>query len=155
MKSKRGTRTLINGFNKNKPEFNIYYKDINEDIIKKFKDKHFELAGQKTKDDLCWNITEKIIKDGEGLLLESNNNFILFLISSSYSYYAFNVCTKKDKIVTYLLYEGIKWLNSNNYKFIHFGTYSKYYNDSKNICISKFKKSLCNKMYTQYYLELS
>lgn len=149
-----GTRTIINGFNKDKPKFNIYYKDVSPDIIKKFKDKHLELAGQKTKDDFCWDITEKIIKDGEGLLLESNNNFIFFLISSNYSYYALNACTKKDKIVTYLLYEGIKWLSSNNYNFIHFGTYYKYYNDSKNICISKFKKSFCNKMYTQYYLEL-
>ena len=53
---------------------------------------------------------------------------------------------------TYLLYEGIKWLTENNYKFIHFGEYEHYFNDEKNKNISKFKKTFCNKMYTQYYL---
>ena len=149
-----GTRSVINGFNKNKPEFNIYFKKIEENVIKKFKNKHIELANKKTKDDFCWDITEKIIKDGEGLLLESNNNFVLFSVSENYSYYSINACSKKDKIVTFLLYEGIKWLNLNNYKFIHMGTYHKYCNDIKNVNISKFKKTFSNKIYTQYYLEL-
>lgn len=148
-----GTRTIINGFNKNKPEFNIYFGDIDKTVLERFKNKHVELSGKITKDDVCWDIIYKFIKEKEGLLLESNNNFIFFHISQYYSIYGINACTKKDKIVTYLLYEGIKWLNSNNYKFINFGTYYKYYNDSKNISISKFKKSFCNKMYTQYYLE--
>ena len=75
-------------------------------------------------------------------------------ISNNYSYYAINACTKKDRIVTYLLYEGINWLTKNNYKIIHFGTFPKYVEGEKNINISKFKKAFCNKMFTQYYLEL-
>ena len=37
--------------------------------------------------------------------------------------------------------------------FIHFGKYYKYFSDEKNQNISKFKKSFCNKMFTQYYLD--
>ena len=89
----------------------------------------------------------------KALLLVSGNNYVLYFLSNSYCYYAINACTKRDKIVTFLLYEGIKWLISNNYKFIHFGPFYKYFEDEKNINICKFKKSFCNKMYTQYYLE--
>jgi hypothetical protein len=149
-----GARTIINGFKKNIPNVNIYFGEINDETIESFKNKHIELSGKKTKDDICWELTKQLIINKEGLLLENNNNFILFLISDNYSYYAINACTKRDKIVTFLLYEGIKWLNNNNYKYIHFGTFYKYYNDEKNINISKFKKSFCNKMFNQYYLVL-
>ena len=149
-----GTRTIINGYNKNKPNFDIYFGQINDDVFDSFVNKHLELAGKKTKTDNCWELNKKVILEKKAILLFSGNNYILYYISNNYSCYATNACTKKDRIVTYLLYEGINWLTKKNYKLIHFGTFPKYVEGEKNINISKFKKAFCNKMFTQYYLEL-
>ena len=148
-----GTRTIINGFKKNPPKVNIYYGEISNDIFNSFIDKHINLAGKKTKTDKCWNLINEMIKKKEAILLISNDNYVLYHISKNYCYYGINACSKKDRIVTYLLYEGIKWLIKNGCNFIHFGKYYKYFNDEKNKNISKFKKSFCNKMFTQYYLD--
>lgn len=147
-----GTRTIINGYKKNKFNINIYYGEIEEEVINNFKNKHTELAGRQTKSDKCWNIIKKMIIEKEAILVCQNNNFVLFHFSQRYSYYGINACTRKDKIVTILLYEGIKWLKENNCNYIHFGIYKKFANSEKSRNISKFKQSFCNKIYNQYYL---
>ena len=150
-----GTRTIINGFLKNDlPKYNIYFGDIDDKVFENFKNKHFELAQKETKSELCWNIMKKSFIDKEYLMIESNNNFVVFIVSEDYCYYGYNACTRKDKIVSFLLYQGIKWLTENNYKYIHFDSLSQYYeNLSKNYFIANHKKSFCNKIYAQFYLK--
>jgi len=147
-----GTRTIINGFLKNKPQIKIYYGKIENEIFESFINKHYKLSNRKTKSEKCWNLVKNMILNKEAILLVYDNNYILFHTSKNYTYYGMNACTRKDKIVTYLLYEGIKWCLKNKCNFVHFGSFYKYFNDNKNINISKFKSSFCNKMFTQYYL---
>ena len=147
-----GTRTLINGFNKNPPNINIYFGDISECIFNKFIDKHFELAGHKTKSEKCWNILKTFIIFKKAVLIESNNNYVLFKISKNFCYYSINACTQKDKIVTFLLYKGIQWILKNGYNFIYFGAHPNNFSDEKNINIAEFKKNFCNKIFTNYYI---
>ena len=147
-----GTRTIINGFKKNPPTIKIYFGEIENEIFQSFVNKHYELAGKKTKSENCWDLNKEMILNKEAILVVYENNYVLFHSSENYSYYGINACTKGDKIVTYLLYEGIKWLTKNGYKFIHFDIFHKYSIGEKNINISKFKKSFCNKIYTQYYV---
>jgi len=151
LKSK--SRTIINKY-LNKTKFNIYFGEVNDTIFNSLVDKHLELSGKKTKPDKCWSILKDMIKEKKAILLVSDNNYIIYFISNKYCYYAINACTKRDSIVSYLLYEGLKWLTENKFNFIHFYTYEKYIKDEKKKCISKYKKALCNKMFTQYYLEL-
>ena len=124
-----------------------------DDIFNNFKNKHIELAGKQTRSDKCWKLNKDMIINKEAILVCNENNFVLFHCSPEYCYYGINACTKKDKIVSILLYEGIKWLLKNNFKFIHFDTFYIHFNDEKMINISKFKKSFCNKIFNQYYLE--
>ena len=150
---KNTTRTILNKYVNIEP-FQVYCGNINDDIFNSFIDKHFRLAGKKTKSKQCWSILKQLIKEKKALLLVANNNYILFFISSEYSYYAINACTKRDNIVSYLLFEGMKWLEENNYKFIlHFGTFKNSIDNIKIQNIANFKKSFCNKIFTQYYLE--
>jgi|SaaInlStandDraft_6_1057023.scaffolds.fasta_scaffold06376_3 hypothetical protein len=147
-----GTRTIINGYKKNKIDIQIYYGFIDDDIFNNFKNKHIELAGKQTRSDKCWKLNKDMIINKEAILVCYENNFVLFHCSPEYSYYGINACTKKDKIVSILLYEGIQWLLKNNFRFIHFDTFYIHYKDEKMINISKFKKSFCNKIFNQYYL---
>lgn len=147
-----GTRTIINGYKKNKINVQIYYGFIDDYIFNNFKNKHIELAGKQTRSDKCWQLNKDMILNKEAILVCYENNFVLFHCSEKYCYYGINACTKKDKIVSILLYEGIQWLLKNNFKFIHFDTFYIHYKDEKMINISKFKKSFCNKIYNQYYL---
>ena len=148
-----GARTVINGFKKNPVDVVILSGTIDDLLFDAFVKKHLMLAGRKTKPDYCWNMIKDMIKNREAILVYYQDNYILFHSSFNYSYYGINACTKKDKIITYLLYKGIQWLITNKCEFIHFGKFYKYFEDDKNINISKFKKSFCNKMFTQYYLD--
>jgi len=147
------TRRIVKKY-LNKTKFSIYFGEIDNSVYESFVKKHFELAERKTKPDNCWLFLKKMIQKKKAILLVFNNNYIFYFLSNNYCYYAINACTKKDRISTYLLVEGIDWLTDNNYKFIHFGDFEKFVEGEKHIAISKYKKSLCNKMYTQYYLEL-
>lgn len=147
-----GTRTIINGFKKKAPKIDIYFGKIDALVFQSFIKKHISLAGKETKSKECWYKVKQMIIDKEAILVVHKDNFILFHSSENYSYYGINACTKKDKIVTYLLYKGIQWLIENKCNFIHFGRMYKYFEEEKKINISKFKKSFCNKMFTQYYL---
>jgi hypothetical protein len=147
-----GVRNIINKFNKNPPTINIYFGNIPDIIFDNFVKKHFELAERKTKPEICWNILKTFILEKKAILVESNNNFVMFNVSRNYCYYSINACNRKDKIVSYLLYSGIKWLLHNHYNNIHFGSYANYYKDEKNINIAKFKKGFCNKLFNSYYL---
>lgn len=147
-----GVRRLIHNFKKNLPTIDIYFGEIEDNIFESFINKHLELSGKKTKSNESWNFMKKMIQNREAILLAHEENYVLFHTSKKYSYYGVNACTKKSTIVSYLFYEGIKWLIKNECEFIHFGMYHKYYEDEKKYNIAKFKKSFCNKMYTQYYL---
>ena len=103
------TRTILNKYI-NKFEYKIYFGDIDEKIFSKFTDKHLKLAGKKTKSDKCWKLLKQMIIDKKSVLITSNNNFILYFVSKNYCYYAVNVCDRRDKIVSYLLYIPYKLL---------------------------------------------
>tara|TARA_B110001452_G_scaffold89105_1_gene73025 strand:+ start:13678 stop:14574 length:897 start_codon:yes stop_codon:yes gene_type:complete len=147
------TRTIVKKY-LNNTKFNVYFGDVSNIIFNSFIDKHLELSGKKTKSEKCWLMLKNMIKEKKAILLVSDNNYILYCVSNNYCYYAINACTKRDSIVSYLLYSGLLWLTENNFKFIHFGTLKNFVSGEKNINISRFKNSFCNKMFTQYYLEI-
>lgn len=147
------TRTNIKKYI-NKCEYKIYFGDIDEQIFSNFVDKHLKLAGKKTKSDKCWNLLKQMIIEKKSLLITSDNNFILYFVSKNYCYYAINACDRRDKIVSYLLYMGMEWLNNNGYKTIYFSKLEKFENTEKMINIARFKKGFCNKIFTNYYLTI-
>ena len=146
-------RTIINGYKKLNIKYKIYFGDIPECIFSSFIKKHNTLSGKVTKSMHCWSYLKELIINKQAILVVCDDNYILFHISSRYNYYGINACDKKNKIVTYLLYEGIKWLHKNGYKFIHFNTYHLFETDEKMKNIAKFKQSFCNKMFTQYLVK--
>ena len=155
---KSNTKNIINKYLKKKKftdiKINIYFGSIPDNIMNNFINKHFILAGKKTKSDKCWDIIKNFIIQKKSILIEGNNNFIYYFISDNYCYYAFNACDKKSDICTILLYEGMKWIFNNGYNFVNFGNSDLFYDNEKMINIQKYKKGLCNKIFTNYYVDL-
>lgn len=119
---------------------------IDDRTFQVFKNKHYSLAEKQTKSDRCWEITKEFIKKEKAILARYGNNFIYFLISAPFSYYAINACDRKSDICTILIYSIYMFLYKYNYEFIYM-----YHLDAVK---SFYKKSLSNKIFTNYILEI-
>lgn len=152
---KLGTRRIINSYLKKKIcdyKINIYFGQIPDNIFDKFIDKHFELSQSKTKPDICWDIIKEFIKREKAILVEGNNNFVYFLLSEHLCSYGINACSRRDPIVTILIYHAIKWIFDKGYKLIWFDKYETYFDNEKEKNISIFKNGFCNKLINNYYI---
>lgn len=120
-------------------------EELTDNIFKKFINKHRELAGRETKHERCWEITKELIMEKKAVLARYGDNFIYFLVSDEFSYYAINACDRKSDICTILIFHIYMFLK-NSCNFI----YMYHLNDSK----SFYKKSMSNKIFTNYILEI-
>jgi len=154
---KPSVKNTINKYLKKKifTEFsvNIYYGNIDANIFEKFKNKHFELAQRKTKSDKCWDMLKQFIIAKKAVLVNYDNDFVYFFVSSSLSYYAINACTKKSDICTILIYEAFKFCGDNNFNYVYLYHYDVDSNDSKTKNLSYFKKSIANQLINNYYIK--
>jgi hypothetical protein len=152
---KSNVKNIINKYNSKKifndDKINIYFGEINEDTYNLFINKHFELASKKTKSDKCWNILKQFILDKKAFLVNYKTEFVYFFISTEFSYYGINACTKKSDICTILIYEAYKFLKSKNCNFIYMYHYIQNTEDEKLLNLSFFKKSISNKIINNFY----
>lgn len=120
---KRNFRKSYKQFvNKNR-KINYFYCAISDCDFGLFVDRHFELAGRKTKPDICWDILKSFIDNEKALLVKCNRDFIYFFVSKDYSYYAISGAeTRNDGITHSLMWAGILKLKELNSSLLDLGT---------------------------------
>ena len=91
-------------------------------ILTSFQNKHLELAERITKPQKCWDLLGKIVEKGKAIIAEYNGNFVYFFVSQDYCYYGINAAEKKDGICHSLIYQVIKWLKYNEYRYLDLGS---------------------------------
>jgi hypothetical protein len=142
--------------NKEKSEkIEVYFGSIPDAVFGKFVDKHFFLAGRKTKSDICWDILKKFIKEEKAILVSINNDFLFFFTSKDYSYYGISAAAPENSVGHKLMWRSIQWLNENGFLFLDLGANylsapekcihaSESYDIDKLIKISFFKSGFAN-----------
>jgi hypothetical protein len=129
----------------------IYFGDVPNDIFNIFIQKHYNLAGKKTKSDKCWELLKRFIEQKKAILCKYDDNFVYFFISENFCYYGINACTKYSEICTILIYYSIKWIFEHNFKFVYMDQYIQSEN-IKQTSLSDYKYSLCNELFTNYII---
>tara|TARA_R110000824_G_scaffold50648_4_gene141238 strand:+ start:190 stop:1113 length:924 start_codon:yes stop_codon:yes gene_type:complete len=106
---KRNFRKSYKQFVNKQKNVNIFHGKISSSDFGLFVDKHFELAGRKTKPDICWDILKDFVDNEKAILVQYEDNFLYFFVSSEYSYYAISGSEARSSGVTHaLMWEGIK-----------------------------------------------
>ena len=123
-----------------------------------YRHKHTELSGRETKPDICWNILEQLIYAGKAILVHySQSEFVYFLYSTEFSYYASNACTRGSEIGTVLIYEAMKWVIAHGCSLIYYGEMVDERGISptsqKLLQISRYKEKFSNTIFQGYSLE--
>tara|TARA_R110001583_G_scaffold16272_13_gene66720 strand:- start:3709 stop:4632 length:924 start_codon:yes stop_codon:yes gene_type:complete len=155
-------RSHIRKFN----NVNVFHGSIPDQVFGSMVDKHFKLAGRKTKPDICWDILREFVKNEKACVLKYNNDFLYFFISEKYSYYSISAAERSSLGVTHaLMWEAIKHLKSIECELLDVGIYyplmpSDTINDSEALDFSKiqnishFKNGFANKTFPDFYSKI-
>ena len=144
----------------------VYYESIPHEIFSSLVDRHLELAGRKTKPDICWDILEEFINSGRAMVVHHNKDFLYFFISKKYAYYAISAAEKNSTNVTHaLMWRAIEAINEIGCDILDIGIYyppsfsgnlstseSSDFNKIKNI--SYFKNGFANITIPDFYSRL-
>lgn len=153
--------------------FGSLESDTLSDTLKRFQDKHFKLAGKTTKSQECWDILGQMVLSKESVLIELDNSFVYFLLSSDlkYAYYGINAADKNNNISHRLIDSGIEWLLKNNFDCLDLGNFywdipseeniadtirdQEFFDPKKLYDIGFFKLGFANKITPDYYYEIT
>ena len=144
----------------------IHYGSISHDVFSSLVDRHLELAGRKTKPDMCWDILKAFVDTGRAVVVQQNNDFLYFFVSSQYAYYAISAAERNRTGITHaLLWKAIEFIKEIGCDTLDLGIYyptdvgypitNSEKNDFGKIKnISHFKNGFANKVLPDYYSQL-
>ena len=145
-------------------EVEFYFGDIPDNVFNNLVHRHFELAGRKTKPDICWEILKSFVKNKKAFICKYQNDFLYFMFSEDYSYYSISCAEKNKKNVTHILmWNAIKFAKKQGSTLMDLGVYypgeicenpltwSEKEDFKKIKQISNFKNGFASHIYPDFY----
>ena len=144
----------------------VYHGSISDEIFSLMVDRHFELAGRKTKPDVCWDILKEFVNSGKAIIVKHEKDFLYFFISEKYAYYSISAAQRTSDGVTHaLMWKAIDSLKKMNCQLLDLGIYypmsvETYLTDSERADfqkiqnISHFKNGFANRTFPDFYSKI-
>ena len=144
----------------------VHYGSIPQKVFSSLVDRHLELAGRKTKPDMCWDILEEFVNSGRAMVIQHNRDFLFFFISEKYAYYAISAAEKNSANITHaLMWRAVEAVKEIGCEILDIGIYyPSSFNGSLSVSessdlhkiknISYFKNGFANTTIPDFYSRL-
>lgn len=166
-------QTYRNVLKRYSDQVKFHFGSLEPDTLARFQAKHLKLAGRSTKPQECWDILGQMVLAQECVLIELDNNFVYFLLSSDqkYAYYGINASDKSDHLAHRLIDAGVGWLLEHDFDCLDLGNFywhppteenlqdtlrdQEIHDPAKLYEIGFFKLGFANKVTPDYYYQVT